>query len=177
MDDSTLVEKCINGDQNAQRALFEKFAPKMLGVCMRYAQNTEQAEDVLQESFVKVFSKLDMYKGGSLEGWIRRIMINTSLDEIRKNKKFINNVAMDTVDFKIEQNGFILESMQAEDLLLLVNSMPSGYKTVFNMFAIEGFSHKEIGIELSISENTSKSQYSRAKAYLQAKMKELGIER
>ena len=99
MDDSTLVEKCINGDQSAQRELFEKFAPKMLGVCMRYAKSTEQAEDVLQESFVKVFSKLSMYQGGSLEGWVRKIMINTSLDQIRKNKKFMNNVAMDAVDF------------------------------------------------------------------------------
>lgn len=177
MNDSTLVEKCIDGDQQAQRMLFDKFAPKMLGVCMRYAKNTEQAEDVLQDGFVKVFSKLNLYKGGSLEGWVRKIMVNTSLDQIRKNGKFKNNVAMDPVDYKVEQNSFILESLQADDLLKLINSMPDGYKTVFNMFAIEGFSHKEISKELEISENTSKSQYSRAKAYLQTKMKELGIER
>jgi RNA polymerase sigma-70 factor, ECF subfamily len=178
MDESDLVKKCIDGDQKAQRMLFEKFAPKMLGVCMRYAPNTEQAEDVLQEGFVKVFTKLSHYKGGgSLEGWVRRIMVNTSLDQIRKNSKFKDNVAMDQVDYKLENSGLILESLMEEDLLKLINEMPTGYKTVFNMFAIEGFSHKEIAVELDISENTSKSQYSRARAYLKMKLEELGIER
>ncbi|MBL1279007.1 MAG: RNA polymerase sigma factor [Fluviicola sp.] len=177
MDDSILVKKCIDGNQKAQRELFEKFAPKMLGVCLRYANSREEAEDVLQDSFVKIFSKLNLYKGGSLEGWIRRIMINTSLDQIRKEKKFVNDVAIDVVDYKMEHNSYILESMHANDLLKLINEMPQGYRTVFNMFAIEGFSHKEIADQLGVTENTSKSQYSRAKAFLQTKMKELGIER
>ena len=177
MNDSDLVEKCIDENQKAQRELFEKFAPKMLSVCMRYAKNTQQAEDVLQDGFIKVFSKINMFKGGSLEGWIRRIMVNTSLDQIRRDKKFKDDVALESVDYKTDQNGFILENLQADDLLKLINAMPAGYKTVFNMFAIEGYSHKEISKELEISENTSKSQYSRAKAYLQSKMKEIGIER
>jgi len=177
MDDSTLVKNCINGDQKAQRMLFEKFAPKMLGVCLRYANSKEQAEDVLQDGFIKVFLKLNLYNGGSLEGWVRRIIVNTSLDQIRKEKKFINNVAMDVVDYKIELNSHILENIHANDLLVLINEMPQGYRTVFNMFAIEGFSHKEIAKELGVTENTSKSQYSRAKLFLQNRMKELGIER
>jgi len=177
MDDSILVKNCIDGSQKAQRMLFEKFAPKMLGVCLRYAKNTEQAEDVLQDAFVKVFTKLEMFNGGSLEGWIRRIMVNTSLDQIRKEKKFQDNVSMDIVDFKVEKNSYILENIHAEELLKLINEIPIGYRTVFNMFAIEGYSHKEIAKELGVSENTSKSQYSRAKAHLQTKMKELGIER
>lgn len=178
MDDSTLVKNCVKGDQRSQRMLFEKFAPKMLGICMRYAKNTQQAEDVLQEGFIKVFTKLEHYSGkGSLEGWIRRVMVNTSLDQIRKNVKFQDNVAMDDVSYKLELSAFIIEGLQEQDLLQLISEMPEGYKVVFNMFAIEGFSHKEIAAELGISENTSKSQYSRARAYLKVKLEELGIER
>lgn len=177
MNDSTLVKKCIDGDQRAQRTLFEKFAPKMLGVCLRYAKEQTQAEDVLQDGFVKVFTKLESYKGGSLEGWIRRIMVNTSLDQIRKNHKFQDNIDIDQVDYKVTDNGFILEGLMAEDLMLLINSMPDGYRVVFNMFAIEGYSHKDIAKELGVSENTSKSQYSRARAFLKTKLEEIDFER
>lgn len=178
MKESALVKKCIDGDQKAQRALFEMYAPKMLGVCLRYAKNQEQAEDVLQDGFIKVFNSLSKYSGsGSLEGWVRRIMVNTSLDQIRKEVKFQDNIDFEEVDFKVETKSFIVEGLMAEDLLLLINSMPDGYKTVFNLFAIEGYSHKEIADQLSITENTSKSQYSRARSFLQQKLKELGIER
>lgn len=178
MEEKALVEKCIKGDPRAQRALFEKYAPKMLGVCVRYMKNIEQAEDVLQDGFVKVFTKINKFKGGgSLEGWIRRIMVNTALDEIRRNVKFQTNVAMDEVDYKVDDNAFIIEGLQEEDLLKLINNMPEGYKIVFNMFAIEGYSHKEIAKQLGVSENTSKSQYSRARAYLKIKLEEIGIER
>ena len=178
MNDSSLVKKCIEGDQRAQRMLFEKFAPKMLGVCMRYAKNTEQAEDVLQDGFVKVFTKLSHYKGdGSFEGWIRRVIVNTALDQIRKNTKFQDNVALDDVEYKLELKGNVLETLAAEELMVLINDMPTGYKVVFNMFAIEGYSHKEIAKELKVSENTSKSQYSRARAYLKNKLEEIDFER
>ena len=178
MNESTLVKNCINGDPKAQRALFEMYAPKMLSVCLRYAKSREQAEDVLQDGFIKVFSNLEKFSGeGSLEGWVRRIMVNTSLDQIRKETKLQKNISWDDVDFKIENDSFILEGLMAEDLLKLINAMPQGYKMVFNLFAIEGYSHKEIAVELNISENTSKSQYSRARAYIQTKLEELGIER
>lgn len=178
MDDSALVKKCLEGNSKAQRMLFERFAPKMLGVCMRYTKNVEQAEDVLQDGFVKVFTKLSHYSGnGSLEGWIRRIVVNTALDEIRKNVKFQANVNVDDVDYKLDLDSHILEGLMAEDLMEIINDMPAGYKVVFNMFAIEGYSHKEISVQLNISENTSKSQYSRARAYLKTKLEELGIER
>ena len=158
--------------------LFEKFAPKMLGVCIRYTKDVEQAEDVLQDGFVKIFTKLDHYNGvGSLDGWVRRIMVNTALDQIRKNLKHQDDVALDQVEYKLEKDGHILEGLMEEDLLKLISEMPIGYKTVFNMFAIEGYSHKEIADEMGISENTSKSQYSRARAFLKAKLEELGIER
>lgn len=178
MNESALVKKCIDGDQRAQRKLFDKFAPKMMGVCLRYSKDSEQAEDVLQDGFVKVFTKLDRYSGnGSLEGWIRRIMVNTALDQIRKNTKFQDNVSLDDVDYRLESHGNIFEGLVAEDLMLLINNMPDGYKVVFNMFAIEGYSHKEIAEKLNVSENTSKSQYSRARAYLRTQLEKLGIDR
>ena len=174
VNDLDLVKKCLEGNQLAQRELFDKFAPRMMGVCLRYMRDQEQSEDVLQEGFIKVFTKLDLYNGkGSLEGWVRRIMVNTSLDQIRRKAKFTGNVSMDDVDYKIEFDGQILSSLAEQDLLKRIHDMPNGYRTVFNMFAIEGYSHKEIAEELGITENTSKSQYSRAKALLRAKLEEL----
>lgn len=171
MDDTSLVIECVKGDSRAQRMLFERFSKKMLGVCMRYAKSTEQAEDVLQDGFIKVFSKLNDFKhDGSLEGWIRRIMVNTSLDQIRKENKLLGNTSLDNVDYKLQDNAFVLENLAAKDLMKMVQSMPVGYKVVFNMFAIEGYSHKEISEHLGISENTSKSQYSRARAYLRERL-------
>jgi RNA polymerase sigma-70 factor (ECF subfamily) len=171
MDDATLIIECVNGNARAQRLLFDKFAHKMFSVCLRYAKNEEQAEDVLQDGFVKVFGKLkDFKREGSLEGWIRRIMVNTALDQIRKNNKQLGDTNIDDVGYKIENNDFIVERMMAEDLMKMVQAMPDGYKVVFNMFAIEGYSHGEIAETLGISENTSKSQYSRARAYLRERL-------
>ncbi len=178
MDEVTLANKCIEGDQLAQRKLFEMYAPKMMGVCLRYTKNHAQAEDVLQDGFVKVFTKLDKYSGdGSLEGWVRRIMVNTALDHLRKTNKFNANISMDDVGYKVESDTDALSSLMEEDLLKLIREMPDGYRTVFNLFAIEGYTHKEIGEQLGVSENTSKSQYSRAKAYLRIKIEELQIGR
>ena len=171
MDDTTLVIECVKGNVRAQQKLFDKFARKMLGVCLRYSKNIEQAEDVLQDGFVKVYSKLKDFKmEGSLEGWIRRIMVNTALDQIRKNGKLLGDTNIDDVGYKIENNAFVFEGLVAEDLMKLIQSMPTGYKVVFNMFAIEGYTHFEIAKTLGISENTSKSQYSRARAYLREKL-------
>jgi RNA polymerase sigma-70 factor (ECF subfamily) len=145
----------------------------MLGVCLRYAKDSEQADDILQDGFVKVFTKLKDFKNeGSLEGWIRRVMVNTALDQIRKNGKTLGDVSVDDVQYKIENNDHIAEQLMAEDLLKLINSMPDGYKVVFNMFAIEGYTHNEIADTLGISESTSKSQYSRARAYLRERISE-----
>ena len=171
MDDITLVNECVKGNARAQRMLFDKFAGKMMTVCLRYAKNTDQAEDVLQDGFVKVFMKLsDFKKEGSLEGWIRRIMVNTALDQIRKEVKFKGDLDIEDVGYKLENNAFIEEEMMAEDLMKLVRAMPDGYRVVFNMFAIEGYSHAEIAETLGVTENTSKSQYSRARAYLRDRL-------
>lgn len=178
MDETTLIKKCIDGNQLAQRKLFEMYAPKMFGVCLRYSKSEEQAEDALQDGFIKVYKNLKKYQGnGSFEGWIRRIIVNTCLDSIRKNVKYQDNVTIDDVGYKIEQHTFVLDQLGEQDLLRLINELPDGYRIIFNMFAIEGYSHKEIAEELNISENTSKSQYSRARAYLRTKLEEIGFER
>lgn len=171
MDDTTLILECVKGNPRAHKMLFDKFSSKMLGVCMRYAKSTDQAEDILQDGFVKVFTKLKDFKNeGSLEGWIRRVMVNTALDQIRKNGKILGDTNIDDVGYKIENNAFVFESLVAEDLMKMIQAMPEGYKAVFNMFAIEGYSHGEIAKKLGISENTSKSQYSRARFYLKERL-------
>jgi RNA polymerase sigma factor (sigma-70 family) len=174
MDDNTLVIKCLEGDRAAQQVLFERYSRRMMGVCLRYSATKEQAEDVLQIGFIKVFTKLNDYsRKGSLEGWIRRIMVNTSLDEIRNNNKFRLDVDIEDVAYKIEDTSINSDLLEHEDLLKLIQQMPEGYKMVFNMFAIEGYTHKEIAKELNISENTSKSQYSRARNYLRLRLEEI----
>ena len=178
MNEDILVKKCIEGDNRAQKKLFDLFAPKLFGVCLRYMKDHDLAQDTLQDGFVKIFTKLSDYNGkGSFEGWMRRITVNTCLDQLRKDQKLKMNTSIDDVSFLVKDNHWIEEELTAKDLLKLVESLPDGYRVVFNMFAIEGYSHKEIAEQLNISENTSKSQFSRAKSHLRRKLIELGIER
>jgi RNA polymerase sigma factor (sigma-70 family) len=171
MDDSTLVKECVKGNILAQKMLFDKFSRKMLGVCIRYTKQTDQAEDVLQDGFLKVYKNLVNFKNeGSLEGWIRKIMVNTALDHIRKNAKLVLESESDYHLSLNHQSSFIIEKLMADDLLKLIQTMPEGYRMVFNLFAIEGYSHKEIASTLGISENTSKSQYLRAREYLRVRI-------
>lgn len=171
MDDITLVTECSKGSSKAQRALFDKFAPRMMAVCNRYMKNSEEAQDVLQDGFVKVFQKIvDFKMEGSLEGWVLRIMVNTALDTIRKNKKFIDQVSVDDVQSKVSYTDHQFDGMDVAQLMELIHSMPDGYRVVFNMFAIEGYSHKEIADTLGVTENTSKSQYLRARAFLRTQL-------
>ena len=167
MTEEQLVKACISGNASAQKEFYDLFAKKMMGVCLRYTNNYEEAQDVLQDGFIKVFSKLSKFVNkGSLEGWVRRIMVNTALDHYRKNKKFQKDVEMDAVAFKLEKEEYIVEEINAQDLLKIIQTIPEGYRVVFNLFAIEGYSHKEIAEQLGVTESTSKSQYSRAKKML-----------
>lgn len=168
MTDEEIVTGCVNKNPIAQKHLYEKFSRKMMGVCLRYSENQEEAEDVLQMGFITVFGNIASFKSlGSFEGWIRKIMVNTALTNIRKNKKFKQNIEMDKVEFMLPASNHITETFAANDLLKIIQTLPTGFKTVFNLYAIEGYSHKEIGEMLNISEGTSKSQYSRAKVHLQ----------
>ena len=171
MDEITLIAECLRGNPKAQKTFFDKFAPKMMTVCLRYMKSSEEAEDMLQDGMIKVFNYLDRYKNeGSLEGWIRRIIVNTCLDQIRKNAKLIEVQITNEVEHKVTPHDNVFEHIAAEQLLALIQKMPDGYRVVFNMFAIEGFSHQEIAQHLNITESTSKSQYLRARAYLRERI-------
>lgn len=163
-----LIKGCVKGDRLSQKTFFERFSPRILAVSMRYAEDKDAAYDILQETFIKVFEKIKSYKNeGSIEGWVRRICVNTALDHIRRNKqnKFTDDV--DDVKYKLSSNETPIDELQAEDLMEILNSIPVGYRTVFNLYVIEGYSHKEIAEQLEITESTSKSQFSRARAMLQ----------
>ncbi len=168
MTDEQILEGCIKKNAIAQKFLYDKFSRKMMGVCLRYCESEQEAEDVLQNGFITVFGNLESYKGtGSFEGWIRKIIVNTALTNIRKNKKFRQNISLDNVEFMLPSTGQTADSFGTNDLLKVIQQLPTGSRTVFNLYAIEGYSHSEIAEMLNISEGTSKSQYSRARAYLQ----------
>ena len=168
MTDEELIRKCVSKDSAAQKLLFERFSRKMMGICLRYADRSEEAEDMLQNGFIRIFDKIDTFRNtGSLEGWIRKIIVNESLTYLRKNKIMKLNTNIEDVKYMVPGNSHIGESMNEQDLLKMIQQLPTGFRTVFNMYAIEGYSHKEIAEQLGISEGTSKSQYSRAKVHLQ----------
>lgn len=174
MTEEEMIKECLKNNSLAQRMLYDKLGPKMMGVCLRYMGNMEEAQDVLQDGFVKVFEKLGAYSGtGSFEGWVRRIFVNTALDALRKNKNLKHQTQIEEVAYSLKTNDFIVESLMAEDLMNLLHKLPIGYKTVFNLYVIEGYSHKEIAEQLEITISTSKSQFSRAKAMLRDLIEEL----
>jgi RNA polymerase sigma factor (sigma-70 family) len=183
MDEDNLLKECLSGNTRAQKLLYERYAPRMYGVCVRYAPDQNMAEDFMQEGFIRIFSKLGSFKSqGSLEGWMRRVMVNTSLEILRKKDILRNSIELsyhesqgDDAHFNIadETNDNSITGMvTAETLYKAVSEMPVGFRTVFNLYAVEDFSHKEISSMLEISEGTSKSQYARARAWLQKRLSE-----
>lgn len=161
-----LVEGSARGRREAQQLLYQALSPKMFAVCMRYAKDRQEAEDILQTGFIKVFQKAETFKGeGSAEGWIRRIMVNTAIEMYRKNRRMMNTVSMDEAD-DVPQCTFDASRLEMKDLLRLIQQLPGVYKLIFNMYAIEGYAHKEIAATLGISENSSKSQLCRARSIL-----------
>lgn len=165
-----LWEKCLTGDRKAQFQLYQLFSKKMFAVCLRYAQHQLEAQDILQTGFIKVFSKGELYRGqGSLEGWIRRIIVNTAIETHRRNSvNFIAPIEPKHEDIAAQYT--IQDDLQYQDLLAVVKNLPVGYRTIFNLYAIEGYSHREIADMLSISEGNSKSQLSRARQWLKEKL-------
>ncbi len=170
--DHELIEGCKKHDRHAQRFLYEHFSGKMYALCCRYIKDKMEAEDVLVTSFTKIFDRIDQFKNeGSFEGWIRRIVVNESLTYLRHNKSMYLELDIEAADREPDYER--LESqLEAEDLLKLIAELPAGYRIVFNLYAIDGYSHKEIGDQLGISESTSKSQLSRARAALQKALME-----
>ncbi|WP_373512381.1 RNA polymerase sigma factor [Persicitalea sp.] len=165
--EAQMVKALRQGDPKAQRQLYDRYAPRMLGVCMRYVGDQMTAEDVLVEGFMKVFDKIAQFKSeGSFEGWMRRIMVNESLGYLRQRKRIqevaILDEAQQVVDISLAD-----ESLETEEMLKMIDTLPTGYRTVFNLYAIEGYAHAEIAEKLGITESTSKSQLHRARAMLQ----------
>ena len=172
MEEQELVKKCLRGNKKAQKRLFDLYAPQMMTICNRYANRDDQAIDMLQEGFIKVFSNLEKFSGsGSLGGWIRTVMVNNCLTILRKDKKFSFNENIEDHD-EGTSSADALSQMGFQELTMLISSLPTGYRTVFNMYAVEGYSHKEIADKLEISESTSKTQYRKAKLRLQKLIQE-----
>jgi RNA polymerase sigma factor (sigma-70 family) len=162
-----LISALRNADPKAQRKLYEKYSSKMMGICYRYLNDDVIAEDIMIEGFMKIFNNMSQFnETGSLEGWMRRIMVNESLGYLRKHKKsFLEGFSEDVLNYS---DGFFTdEQLNAQELMEMIQKLPMGYKTVFNLYAIEGYAHSEIAEMLHISESTSKSQLHRARIFLQ----------
>ena len=168
-----LLEGCKKSHPKMQQLLYEMLAPRMFGICMRYAKDRYEAEDILQAGFVKVFQKISDFRGdGSFEGWIKRIMVNTAIELYRKNQRMLTIVTIDEV-YNEAHPTLNINNLEAKDLLNLIQNLPLAYRVVFNMYAIEGYTHKEIAEQLNISESASKTQLSRARTLLKQQIKQM----
>lgn len=168
MTEDALLKGCVNNDPAAQRELYNKYSAKMLAVCYRYAHNREDAEDMLQEGFIKVFLQIHSFENrGAFEGWIRRIIVHTCINILKKNKKFNESVDIIHASSIQVREESVSSIVQAKQVVECIRLLPIGYRTVLNLYAVEGYSHKEIAGMLEIEESTSRSQYTRAKAMLE----------
>ena len=166
-----LVKRCLRNEPKAHENFYRRFAPKMYGVCMRFAKNQMEADDILQEGFIKVFGNLGTFRNeGSLEGWVRRTIVNTAINLFKKNAKHLKDTGIEQAEIIQNMEEGSLYRITMEELLKLIRELPAGYRMVFNLNIIEGYTHKEISELLEISENTSKSQLSRARQALQKKI-------
>ena len=171
MTEQELIAACKRQDRRAQKLLFDRYSPKMFGVCKRYIKNREDAEDVLVEGLFRALTKIDMFNSqGSFEGWIRRIVVNQSLMFLRKKNNFKMTVEVSNIEIKSQINAE--DELIAQDILNLLEKLPTGYRTIFNLYVVEGYKHREIAELLGISINTSKSQLILAKKRLQSLIKE-----
>ncbi|MDZ7777471.1 MAG: sigma-70 family RNA polymerase sigma factor [Bacteroidales bacterium] len=169
--ENELIKRCLDNDSTAFKELYDEYAPKMFGVCLRYAKNEMEAEDILQDGFIKIFSNLHRFKfEGSFEGWLRRTFVNTAINHYKKNLRHAREMDIEEIEAENLRDEKILDRISADEILAIVQSLPDGYKVVFNLNVLEGYTHKMIGQMLNISENTSKSQLLRAKRLLREKI-------
>ena len=167
MEERELINECLKFNSSAQKKLYERYSRKLFAISIRYTKNRTEAEDILQESFVKIFKKLHMYQfSGSFDGWIKRIVINCALDHFRQKKEFLLSLSeIKEQEYAIDEEESCnhLREIPAEKLFEMINQLPIGFKAIFSMKAIDGFTHKEIAEKLGISDGTSKSSYSKAR--------------
>lgn len=171
--ETELLQACVRQDRKAQKVLYEMYSPRMLTLCIRYVGDRERAKDLLQDGFITVFDKVGSYNGsGSFEGWLRRIFVNTALMHLRKGDVLKYSEELVVVDREQVDDCKGFGQVSSGELLKLISAMPVGFRTVFNMYAIEGYSHQEIAKEIRISEGSSRSQLCRARCWLQERLKE-----
>ncbi|MEJ7768113.1 MAG: sigma-70 family RNA polymerase sigma factor [Chitinophagaceae bacterium] len=168
MTEESILQGCLRNESIAQKELYNRYSPKMLAVCYRFGHNREDAEDMLQEGFIKVFSQIHTFRNqGAFEGWIRRIIVHTCINNLKKNKKFSESVDLIHATTMQVREESVPSIVQAKQVVECIRLLPLGYRTVLNLYAIEGYSHKEISGMLEIEESTSRSQYTRAKQMLE----------
>jgi RNA polymerase sigma-70 factor (ECF subfamily) len=174
-EEKDLITAVRKGEARAQRELYERFASTMLAVCSRYAPDSDTAKDLLQDGFIKVFTKIDSYAGtGSFEGWMRRVFVTTCLESLRQKNALKFAASINDQELQVaDVDATVVEQLSAAELMELINGLSDGYRTVFNMYAVEGYSHAEIAQELGVSEVTSRTQYMRARKLLQGKIQKL----
>ena len=175
MSDRHIIEGCTRHDRKAQKLLYDKYSRFLLGICLRYVADKAEAEDILQESLLKVFLNIRDYSGsGSFTGWLRKIVVNTAITHYHKNLKFRYHLEIDEyISVETGTTSFEEDFFTADELYKILNDLPKGYRLIFNLYAVEGYKHKEIAEMLDIDVNTSKSQYSRAKALMRKKLGDL----
>src|SRR3989337_791617 len=168
MTEEAILQGCLLNEAIAQRELYNRYSPKMLAVCYRFGHNRQDAEDMLQEGFIKVYSQIHTFRNqGAFEGWIRRIIVHTCINNLKKNKKFNDSVDLIHATTHQVREESVPSIVQAKQVVECIRLLPLGYRTVLNLYAIEGYSHKEISVMLEIEESTSRSQYTRAKQMLE----------
>lgn len=168
MTEETILQGCLRNESGAQKELYNRYSPKMLAVCYRFGHSREDAEDMLQEGFIKVFSQIHTFRNqGAFEGWVRRIIVHTCINNLKKNKKFNESVDLIHANTLQVREETVPSIVQAKQVVECIRLLPLGYRTVLNLYAIEGYSHKEISSMLEIEESTSRSQYTRAKQMLE----------
>jgi len=166
-----LINGCVLGKRKSRKELFRRYHKMLLSICLRYSRDKSEAEDILLEGFMQIYSKIETYSfEGSFEGWMKRIMVNTAIDNFRKNKKEVFHQNIDEYTELVSEETDILKELSAKDIIALIQTMPQGYRIAFNLFAIEGYSHKEIAEKLQVTESTSKSQVRKARIWLMNKL-------
>jgi RNA polymerase sigma factor (sigma-70 family) len=176
MSEATLIESCKNGDRLAFELLYRRYASSLYTCALRYVSNRHHAEDVLQEALIKVFQSIKTFQyEGNFEGWLKRIVIRTAINDYHKEKKHEAMLNVEGVSYWSQQDTEILEQLSSEQIMVLIQQLPQGYRLVFNLYEIEGYSHQEIAEALNISESTSKSQLFKAKAKLKFELQKMGV--
>lgn len=166
MTESEIIQGCLANKASAQEKLYALFSRKMMAVCLRYTKSRAEAEDVFHEAFIKVYKNIHTWQGGSFEGWMRRIFVNTAINHYHQTRKFFDHVDAAYAENMVASSDNIIATLSNQELMELINSLPEGYKIVFNLHVVEGYNHSEIAEMLGIAEGSSKSQLSKAKAHL-----------